>query len=29
MERMHDLELLIGNGRRLIVLETEREGCFI
>lgn len=29
MESMHDLELLIGTGRRLIVLETEREGCFI
>ncbi|MEM7358744.1 MAG: AAA family ATPase [Pseudomonadota bacterium] len=26
---MHDLELLINSGRRLIVLETEREGCFI
>ena len=26
---MHDLELLINSGRKLIVLETEREGCFI
>jgi len=26
---MHDLEVLISNGRSLIVLETEREGCFI
>ena len=26
---MHDLEVLIDSGRRLIVLETEREGCFI
>jgi len=26
---MHDLELLIDSGRKLIVLETEREGCFI
>jgi len=29
MESMHDLELLINSGRKLIVLETEREGCFI
>lgn len=29
MESMHDLEVLINSGRRLIVLETEREGCFI
>ncbi len=29
MESMHDLEILIESGRRLIVLETEREGCFI
>jgi AAA+ superfamily predicted ATPase len=29
MDSMHDLELLIDSGRRLIVLETEREGCFI
>jgi len=26
---MHDLEVLIESGRRLIVLETEREGCFV
>ena len=26
---MHDLEVLIESGRRLITLETEREGCFI
>lgn len=26
---MHDLEVLIESGRRLIVIETEREGCFI
>ena len=26
---MHDLEILIESGRQLIVLETEREGCFI
>lgn len=26
---MHDLEILIESGRRLIILETEREGCFI
>lgn len=29
LESMHDLELLINSGRQLIVLETEREGCFI
>jgi len=29
LESMHDLELLINSGRKLIVLETEREGCFI
>jgi len=29
LESMHDLEVLIESGRRLIVLETEREGCFI
>ncbi|NND81828.1 MAG: AAA family ATPase [Gammaproteobacteria bacterium] len=29
MESMHDLEVLIDSGRRLIVVETEREGCFI
>lgn len=29
MESMHDLEVLIDSGRQLIVLETEREGCFI
>lgn len=29
MESMHDLEVLIESGRRLIVLETEREGCFV
>jgi len=29
LESMHDLELLIDSGRKLIVLETEREGCFI
>lgn len=29
MESMHDLEILIDSGRQLIVLETEREGCFI
>lgn len=29
MESMHDLEILINTGRPLIVLETEREGCFI
>lgn len=26
---MHDLEVLIESGRSLIVLETEREGCFV
>lgn len=26
---MHDLEILIESDRQLIVLETEREGCFI
>lgn len=26
---MHDLEVLIESGRQLIILETEREGCFI
>ena len=26
---MHDLEVLIESGRRLIIIETEREGCFI
>ena len=26
---MHDLEVLIESGRKLIVIETEREGCFI
>ena len=29
MESMHDLELLVESKRQLIVLETEREGCFI
>lgn len=29
MESMHDLEILIESEHRLIVLETEREGCFI
>lgn len=29
MESMHDLELLIEAGHKLIILETEREGCFI
>ncbi|MBX2849989.1 MAG: AAA family ATPase [Acidiferrobacterales bacterium] len=29
MESLHDLELLIESDHRLIVLETEREGCFI
>ena len=29
MESMHDLELLVEAGHQLIVLETEREGCFI
>lgn len=29
MESMHDLEVLLESGRRLVVLETEREGCFI
>lgn len=29
MESLHDLEILITSGHRLIVLETEREGCFI
>lgn len=29
MESMHDLEVLIESGRRLITLETEREGCFV
>ena len=29
MESMHDLEVLINSGRKLITLETEREGCFI
>ena len=26
---MHDLEILISSGRRLIIVETQREGCFI
>ena len=26
---MHDLEVLIESGRKLIVIETEREGCYI
>jgi len=26
---MHDLEVLIDSGRKLITLETEQEGCFI
>ena len=26
---MHDIEVLIDSGRRLLVIETEREGCFI
>ena len=26
---MHDLELLIESNHQLIILETEREGCFI
>ena len=26
---MHDVEVLIDSGRRLLVIETEREGCFI
>jgi len=26
---MHDLEILIESGRRLIIIETEQEGCFI
>ncbi len=26
---MHDLEILINSGHRLVILETEREGCFI
>lgn len=26
---MHDLEVLINSGHRLIVIQTEREGCFI
>ena len=26
---MHDLEVLIESGRQLIVIETEREGCFV
>lgn len=29
MESMHDLEILIESGRRLIIIETEQEGCFI
>ena len=29
MESMHDLEVLINSGRKLVTLETEREGCFI
>jgi len=29
LDSMHDLEVLIESGRRLIVIETEREGCFI
>lgn len=29
MESMHDLEVLLETGRRLIILQTEREGCFI
>jgi len=29
LESMHDLEVLIESGRQLIVIETEREGCFI
>jgi len=26
---MHDLEVLVDSGRKLIILETEQEGCFI
>jgi len=29
LESMHDLEILIESGRRLIIIETEQEGCFI
>ena len=29
MESLHDLELLIDSGRQLLILETEREGCYI
>lgn len=29
MESMHDIEVLIESGRKFIVIETEREGCFI
>lgn len=29
MDSLHDLEILLNSGQRLIVLETEREGCFI
>lgn len=29
MESLHDIEVLIESGHRLIVVQTEREGCFV
>lgn len=29
MDTLHDLELLIESGRRLIIVETQQEGCFL
>ncbi len=29
MHSLHDLEILLHKDKRLIVIETEREGCFI
>lgn len=29
MDSLHDLELLIESGKRLIIVETQQEGCFL
>ena len=29
MDTLHDLELLIETGKRLIIVETQQEGCFL
>ena len=29
MDTLHDLELLIESGKRLIIVETQQEGCFL